>query len=146
MHFSLMNGWKREGIRKNWKNLKILEFSHFEGEKLNNPTCSLHLLKAMVCGEVPALKVLAKISGASQSQAVRFRVAALNEVAGLFDEVFGCWIFRESCRALEELSLEYWHVPRGQRRAEIWSILVRQPDFHVFKGEFGAIWKIHPKC
>ena len=55
MHFSLMNGWKREGIRKNRKNLKILEFSHFEGEKLNNPTCSLHLLKAMVCGEVPAL-------------------------------------------------------------------------------------------
>ena len=91
------------------------------------------------------LKVVAKISGASQSQAVGFRVAALNEVAGLFDGVFGCWFFRESCRALEELSLEYWHVPRGQRRAEIWSILVRQPDFPVSKGDFGATWKIGSK-
>ena len=88
------------------------------------------------------LKVLAKFSGASQSQAVRFWVATLNEVTGLFNEVFGCWFFRESCRALEELSLEYWHVPRGQRRAEIWSILVRQPDFPVSKGDFGETWKI----
>ena len=88
------------------------------------------------------LKVLAKFSGASQSQAVRFWVAALNEVTGLFNGDFGCWFFKESCRALEELSLEYWHIPRGQRRAEIWSILVRQPDFPVSKGDFGETWKI----